>query len=159
MTNSHWWVDEDRPYRRVNGVFKGGGARGAAYAGALVATAGSHIWFDSVAGASAGAITATLVSAGIHPSALCEMTAAALRSVFRLAIHRPSVGAILSTGGLRSWLEEALREQVVDRSRDVTFDSLFEATGIGLYVIVMDLATRRPLVCCHELTGGISVSD
>ena len=48
--------------RRVNGVFKGGGAKGIAYAGAVKACEEAGIEFDAVAGASAGAIAAALVA-------------------------------------------------------------------------------------------------
>jgi len=49
---------------RVDGVFEGGGALGAAYAGALKALHDNNIWFARVAGASAGAITAALIAVG-----------------------------------------------------------------------------------------------
>jgi len=48
----------------VDGVFEGGGALGAAYAGALGALDDNNIWFARVAGASAGAITAALIAVG-----------------------------------------------------------------------------------------------
>lgn len=48
----------------VDGVFEGGGALGAAYAGALAAMQEQNIWFYRVAGASAGAITAALIAVG-----------------------------------------------------------------------------------------------
>lgn len=48
----------------VDGVFEGGGALGAAYAGALRVLDDNNIWFARVAGASAGAITAALIAAG-----------------------------------------------------------------------------------------------
>ena len=160
MTECKWWIDERRPYRLVNGVFKGGGARGVAYGGALCATAGQRIWFDSVAGASAGAITATLIASGVHPLRLGEMSRQALPKVLKPALHRPSAGALLSTKALRIWLEGAIREElgIESSESDVTFARLFKATDIGLYVIVMDLATRGPLVLCHELAGDIAVS-
>ena len=58
------------PMRYVNGVFKGGGAKGIAYAGALTAMRARGLWFHSVAGASAGAITASLIAAGMLPAEL-----------------------------------------------------------------------------------------
>jgi predicted acylesterase/phospholipase RssA len=50
----------------VDGVFEGGGALGVAYAGALIALAQQGVWFQRVAGTSAGAITAALVAAGYN---------------------------------------------------------------------------------------------
>ena len=49
---------------RIDGVFKGGGAAGVAYNGALMALARNGVWFERVAGTSAGAITAALIAAG-----------------------------------------------------------------------------------------------
>jgi predicted acylesterase/phospholipase RssA len=51
------------------GVFEGGGAKGVAYAGALLAMAERKCWFRAVAGASAGAITAALVASALPPEA------------------------------------------------------------------------------------------
>jgi predicted acylesterase/phospholipase RssA len=48
----------------VDGVFEGGGALGAAYAGALSALAHSNIWFARVAGTSAGSIIAAMIAVG-----------------------------------------------------------------------------------------------
>src|SRR5687767_9272238 len=48
----------------VDGVFQGGGALGAAYAGALRVLHDQGIWFARVAGNSAGAITAAMVAVG-----------------------------------------------------------------------------------------------
>ena len=55
MGDPMWWAGMDA---RVNGVFKGGGAKGLLYAGALEALAERGVWFRAVGGASAGAITA-----------------------------------------------------------------------------------------------------
>lgn len=50
--------------KESNAVFKGGGAKGIAYAGAIQACEEHRIVFPEVAGSSAGAITATLVACG-----------------------------------------------------------------------------------------------
>jgi len=52
----------------VDGAFEGGGAKGFCYLGALDAISRSGIWFDRVAGCSAGAITAALIAAGYRVS-------------------------------------------------------------------------------------------
>ena len=48
----------------IDGVFEGGGAKGAAYVGALTNLQEKGAWFRRVAGSSAGAITAALIAAG-----------------------------------------------------------------------------------------------
>src|SRR5262245_45630481 len=47
-----------------DGVFEGGGAKGAAFVGALDAMEKHTLWFQRVAGTSAGSIVAALVAAG-----------------------------------------------------------------------------------------------
>lgn len=51
-------------------VFEGGGAKGVAYIGALRAIEQRRLRIGATAGASAGAITATLVAAGFSASRL-----------------------------------------------------------------------------------------
>ncbi len=53
-----------RPQVLIDGAFEGGGALGFAHLGALHAFAHCGIWFDRVAGTSAGAIVAAFVGAG-----------------------------------------------------------------------------------------------
>src|SRR3954447_21670745 len=64
---SRWWEADERLTVRLAGVFEGGGAKGVAYVGALQATREEGCWFSAVAGASAGAITAALIAAGLTP--------------------------------------------------------------------------------------------
>src|SRR5690349_6403506 len=73
---------EDRDVARlVNGVFKGGGAKGIVYAGALKAATERDVVFTAVAGSSAGAITAALVAADLDPSRLEEEATRGLAAV------------------------------------------------------------------------------
>ncbi len=53
---------------QVDGAFEGGGAKGFCYLGALDAFSRAGIWFDRVAGCSAGSITAALIAAGYEVS-------------------------------------------------------------------------------------------
>src|SRR5262245_56794064 len=59
----------------INAVFKGGGPKGVAFAGALEVLEGK-VAFQAVSGASAGAITAALVAAGYSAATLTERIAA-----------------------------------------------------------------------------------
>ena len=59
----------------INAVFKGGGPKGVAFAGALEELEGK-VAFQAVSGASAGAITAALVAAGYSAATLTERIAA-----------------------------------------------------------------------------------
>src|SRR4051812_29739102 len=63
------------------GVFEGGGAKGVAYTGALLAMEDNRCWFQGVAGASAGAITAAMIAAGLSPEEMQETINDSLASV------------------------------------------------------------------------------
>lgn len=68
-TRPLWWRQRGIT-RFVAGVFEGGGAKGLLYRGALEAMVEDverAYWFTAVAGASAGAITATLIAAALEP--------------------------------------------------------------------------------------------
>jgi predicted acylesterase/phospholipase RssA len=64
---SLWWQNSERVERLTRGVFEGGGAKGILYVGALEGMLRRKLWFSEVAGASAGAIVATLVASGMEP--------------------------------------------------------------------------------------------
>lgn len=155
-----WWTGHEL----VNGVFKGGGARGVAYAGALRAVAARKRWFGSVAGASAGAITAALIAAGLSPDRIAAVSADGLASVKR-GIGRTVLGlsnAVFANDGLEEWIEgqlvAALPGRLHGAGEPVTFAELHTATGIGLYVVTMDLYRREPLIFHHALTPDASVA-
>src|SRR4051794_15600079 len=100
------------------GVFQGGGAKGAAYAGALKTFVKAGQWFQEVTGASAGALTAALVAAGYHPDELAEITSELMRAVVPArSIDR----ALLKTAATRSItrfdadaLEDSLERHLVE---------------------------------------------
>lgn len=150
--------------REVNGVFKGGGAKGIAYAGALLACEESDLRFREVAGSSAGAITATLLACGYGASETLEMMPSALASIGNpkiamLKLWRPS---LLENSRLLDWLRTTINARVTapaaDPSADRTFAEVEAATGVALYVVTLDLATNQPRVFCPELTPDSPVA-
>jgi len=74
-TWSSWMGESARGLKEVNAVFKGGGPKGAAYAGVLQELEGK-VAFRAVAGASAGAITAALVAAGYSAATIRDRSLA-----------------------------------------------------------------------------------
>ena len=62
MKDIRWWKDPS-DYTLVAGVFEGGGAKGISYLGAMCAMKKKELWFNAVAGASAGAMTALAIAA------------------------------------------------------------------------------------------------
>lgn len=149
----------------INGVFKGGGAKGLLYAGALQAVAKTGHWFHAVAGASAGAITASLIAAGVSPDRFAELAAEGLGKITRNYWFDLAGQPHVKTGHLRDWLEGVLVDQVVTisgpRASDglVSFDELYQASGVELFVVCVDVAMRQPRVFGSELTPALSVTD
>jgi predicted acylesterase/phospholipase RssA len=153
----------------VNGVFKGGGAKGVAYAGALRAFRESGYWFGSVAGASAGAITATLIAAGLNPEEIDTQVPVALGQLagsipIRLfSLVRGSTSSLFDSERLRGWLEVLLNREChkhdVIPTGPVSFNDLFAATGVELYVVAMDLASGTPVVFSRRTTPWVEVSS
>ncbi len=151
--------------RYVNGVFKGGGAKGVAYAGALHAVRERGLWFKSVAGASAGAVTATLVASGMGPDDVERAVPLALRSAQASWIKRfisAALGrrsSIYESHGIRDWLDATLRTRIQKTAvGPVTFAELHAATGIELYVLAMDLANSHPMVFSRRTTPDVDVA-
>ena len=166
-------------------MFEGGGAKGIAFSGALQAVREQHCWFSAVAGASAGAITAALVAAGLTVDEISSQAPQALRL---LGEHLPKSGlrdrmrttraglrrlrkglGFFPTEELRDWLENCLDRQVraydvvpgefFDRyDRPVTFIELFLATGIELNVVATDVSMGRQVVFDSLWTPQAAVS-
>lgn len=159
---------------RVNVVFEGGGAKGVAYVGALKALERRKACIAAAAGASAGAITATLVAAGCtsdelnahlpnglgHLAAQIPQDTSGLWSIIRhrqvirgLLQRLRTTGGALDNGGLRGWLAGLLAAKL--RCADgasVTFSELYDKTGIELYVVAADISLGRLMVFHHRIT-------
>ena len=163
-----WWLDPRLIDHRVSGVFEGGGAKGVLYTGALEGMVDGRCWFDAVAGASAGAITATLIAAGFRPSEVDEQMTKALA-----LLHPPKPingafrvrdgGSVLDQDELLNWLHcmlaKSFQSQGTDPGADVTFDKLHELTGIELHVVAADLNRHQRVVFNHELTPCCQVAE
>src|SRR5262245_51668692 len=163
-----WYTDPAAIDRWVCGVFEGGGAKGVAFTGALLAMRELRCWFSAVAGASAGAITAALIAAGLTPEQIDEKTKGAF-SLVRTGVWKGIARLRDETGyfpsdALTDWLEALLLERVgrvesPNPMRRVTFADLYEATGIELNVVAADLSLRRQIIFSHHETPSCSVAD
>jgi predicted acylesterase/phospholipase RssA len=150
----------------INGVFKGGGAKGVLYGGAMQALAERGLWFRAVAGSSAGAITATLIAAGLTCDEIIEEAPRGLSGVRRMPLADLVGSPIFRTKHLGTWLEDILVRQVLgtapvvegEKSNPVTFAQLHEATGIELYVVSVDVAERQPRVFSWKTSPQVSVT-
>lgn len=136
---------------RITGVFEGGGVKGIALAGAAAAALDEGYKFDQAVGTSAGAMVASLVSAGFGPGELRQavtgidwpgLTArSALRKnvsmVFRLGFH--------SGSKLEAALRRLLRSKGVQGFGDLPDGSLM--------VVATDLNHGRGIVLPNDLPG------
>jgi len=160
VTSAAWWVGRSAT---VNGIFKGGGGKGVLYAGALRAVDERGYWFRACAGASAGAITATLIAAGLTVE---QMEAAVPEALARIRknyafdlIGKPFVRMEEMT----KWLDDQLQGQLTlfdqpNSGSGVTFTQLYDATGIELYIVSVDVARRQPVIFSAFTTPAMTVA-
>jgi len=150
-----WYARPGAVKHWFHGVFEGGGAKGVAYAGALSAMAESQCWFEAVAGASAGAITAALIAAGLAPDEIQAKTDLALSQVRTrrwAGLRRlQTATGYYPSDNLRSWLDDVLRTQIKRKTghrpnTSVTFEDLQKASLIELNIVAADLSMRCHLV-------------
>ena len=179
---SRWWEEEGVVDHYFAGVFEGGGAKGVAYAGALQAMLLRRCWFKAVAGASAGAITAALVAAGLNPKQLGTSTVEGLanipdprgqgwRELLRNLKRLKKETGFLSKKELRAWLGRLLKNQVkellfegdanvqISDLSEIDFKTLYAATGIELHVVAANLSLNRQIVFNRRKTPDCQVAD
>jgi NTE family protein len=148
----------------TNLVFEGGGVKGLAYVGALeaVEAAGIRPGVTGVAGTSAGAITAALVTLGY--------TAADLRQTL-MALNLKSFEDGGLTGPVRVFAKfgffkgdaflQWMRGKVADAcggNGNATFADVNAHTGIDLRIVTCDLATHQAVVLSHRTTPMLPVA-
>lgn len=156
---------QEVPPRPVNGVFQGGGAKSIANVGALQAFRRRGLWFGSVAGSSAGAITASLIAADISVEDLATVIPEALDTLDTPVAGRLGLAvlgratAVYQSDGLRTWLNTRLAQEIeAPANRPVTFRQLHQSSKIELYVLAVDLATKLPVVFSRRTTPDVEVA-
>jgi predicted acylesterase/phospholipase RssA len=168
LAAAHWYGQPGVIRHWFHGVFEGGGAKGIAYSGALLAMAERACWFRAVAGASVGAITAALVASGLTPNEIEAQTDHALKlfPTSRWAGLRrlQSSTGYFSSADLRNWLDDLLKTQIGRTTgkkpgTPVTFLELHTATQIELNVVAADLSMRCHVVFSHMETPDCAVAD
>lgn len=168
LTTPYWYSEPDAVERLFCGVFEGGGAKGIAYAGALQAMKERKCWFSSVAGASAGAITAALVAAGLSPEEMEHATDCALEQldtgVWAGLRRLQKATGYYPSDGLRDWLDGVFSTQLARSTGNapnagVTFAQLHAATQIELNVVAADLSLKRQIIFSHNDTPNCALAD
>ena len=170
MPTEYWYGKDGTIDHWFWGVFEGGGAKGVAYSGALLAMAEKKCWFRGVAGASAGAITAALVASGLSPEGdeMERETESALKHVQTgvwTGLRRlQKTTGYFPSDGLRDLLNDLLARQVevktkVKPNAPVTFEELYDATLIELNVVAANLSLRREMIFSKYETPKCAVAD
>lgn len=167
---SRWWKKQSMDTNWC-GVFQGGGAKAAAYAGAILGWMERGHWFSEVAGSSAGAITASLIAAGLHPKEIVlhteNLISKAATPSSRLdrvlngsPLTRPLMrySLIELEKNLESLLAMGARRHGIATSAPVTFAQLYQATGIRLTVVVLDTSSGRPLPFSEQWSPDMPVA-
>lgn len=161
MTSAAWWSERSAT---INGIFKGGGGKGVLYAGALRALDERGYWFRACAGASAGAITATLIAAGLTVAQMEAAVPAALGRIKKNYVFDLVGKPFVRVEALTEWLDERLRAQVAlfeqpNPESKVRFAQLYDATGIELYIVTVDVALRQPVIFSAFTTPDMAVAQ
>jgi predicted acylesterase/phospholipase RssA len=168
VPEEYWYRKDGAVEHWFYGVFEGGGAKGVAFSGALLAMKQQQCWFRGVAGASAGAITAALVACGLPPEELDQATADALNTL-KTGGWKGLKRLCYETGyfpadPLRDWLEGLLQKQLARKlgraTQDkITFQQLYDATHIELNVVATDLSLKHQIIFSHWETPNCGVAD
>lgn len=146
----------------TNLVFKGGGVKGIAYAGALAAldTAGVLPTITRVAGTSAGSIVAALVAVGYTPSAIKSLVSSIDFKSFKDGwdpLRIPTKYGLYKGDAFLNWLDT----QLVDKSRggSFTFARLKEWGMKDLRIVATDISSQSAQVFSWDTTPNVLVSE
>lgn len=157
-------------YNFKNLVFEGGGVKGIAYAGALriVEKKGILDKIERVAGTSAGAITAALISVGYSPQeiekALDELDFSSFKDDSTLLVN---LFSLLKRYGwykgntFEKWLKDMISKKV---SPNITFSQLNELKKKDpkirdLYVVGTDLNNKRSVIFSKETSPNMPIFE
>jgi len=160
---------------KIDGVFEGGGAKGTAYAGVLETLQEKGIWFERVAGTSAGAITAALIAAGYQ--ARCDnedelktlpeysdhfdcLRGLIYNTDFNTFKDKPRFGTLnlIKNSGFykgdvfRNWLDEKIAAKVKPQAT-------FADMPLDLSVVASDISNERYLIFNKYTTPDLKVSE
>lgn len=149
----------------TNLVFEGGGVKGVAYCGALKELESHGILREitSVAGTSAGAITAALVAAGCTP---VELTTAMLKLDFDMFEDGSEIGGpvrVIERYGWHrgqaflAWMQGQIEAKL--GSPDATFRDLTAVRRVDLRVVATNLATRTAQVFSAGTTPAVPIAE
>ena len=178
IKNNLWESSPKLPYIYRNLVFKGGGVRGIAYMGAVeeLEKLGVIDGIERVAGTSAGAIAATLMSFRITlEETLVLFNNLDLSSIPQKSMrdHKGRILTLANPGSYKrlfesygwysseyfyQWMSEVVAGKCDDNPR-ATFKDFKERDFRDLYIVVSNISRHRPEVFSYKTTPDVAVAD
>ncbi|KPU46029.1 patatin-like phospholipase [Oxobacter pfennigii] len=147
----------------ADAVFEGGGVKGIALAGALLAAEEVGYRWVNVAGTSAGAIVASLIAVGYNSKEIkdiiCELNFSAFNDKTMLS-NIPIIGPILSIMSVRGvykgdyieqWLREKYKAKGKEKFKDIRTEDEDDMYKYKLRVIASDISQKRLLVLPQDI--------
>lgn len=143
---------------KIDAVFQGGGIKGIAFVGAVKCIEDNGYEWERVAGTSAGAIIAALLSAGYSGNELEQIMTSSNYSKFTdksMLQKIPIIGdavtliknkGIFSGDPIELWLEELLKKKGKTKFKDVTING-----ETRLKIIASDITKRNTLILPDDL--------
>jgi predicted acylesterase/phospholipase RssA len=157
----------ERQERLIDGVFQGGGAKGAAYVGALEVLESRGYWFRRVAGTSSGSLVAALIACGYRalPTGSCSLrTIVTLEySIFQDGGWFGCPYRLLKRGGLflGDRLTDAL-DGLLKKGLGLPLDgpspTFADLTTIDLHIIASSLTSREVLIFNRQTTPDLAIA-
>lgn len=145
-----------------NLVFKGGGVKGIAYAGALQALEEKNIMKDvkRCSGTSAGSIVAALICLNYTSKEIKEILYHTNFKSFKDSLNPISLFrryGLYKGKYFVEWFEKLIVDKGYDKN--ITFEQLFQKTNKGLYTFALNLNTRSIQGFSAEYTPNVKISD
>ncbi len=145
-----------------NLVFEGGGVKGIAYAGAIKALENNGLMnsIERVAGTSAGAITATLVSIGCNADKIYEIVSSTNFISFeddKNVLHILTKYGLYKGDYFLNWIKGILTD--LKLSPTATFSDLKNAKMKNLHVFATDLSTKNIKEFSFQTTPNVVVAE
>ena len=147
-----------------NLVFRGGGVKGIAYAGAIdvLNEKGLYDGIERVAGVSAGAITSLLVGLRYTPADIQKVLS---ETSFADFMDSPNAARVLTRYGYYkgefalNWLHELVAKSPLGLDKNATFADLKKAGGRDLYMFTTDVNSHSSVELSERKTPNTMIAE
>lgn len=144
---------------KLDAIFEGGGIKGIAFTGAIAALEENGYEFNRVAGASAGALVASLLSVGYTGKELKQILKDTnfnkllgskesriidIRNIYNLVRYK----GIYETSGINQWLKQLFKEKGKEKFKNVSVNGKSK-----LKIIVSDITKRTIVILPDDIVN------